>query len=579
MKHINTRLRKIGFSVKEFFVILLFVTVMIAVSQIWRAEELIEYQEETIVRSMMDDLRLANLYVDHYANSIRSFLVGITTRNDIYEMDAPEAGRVLNRLRKNENYISVLYAADYDGRIRSSSQALYQAVDPPVVKEMIQRAKEMPYIIQYSAPYYSPMTAGYSVCVSYAVENKIAVIETGTGYLYSNMQAVLGGSNKFFAVASVGGDAFLFSRNESGIPLKKGTYPLEVEEGLAETINGSWRQMSFCESEKIPGYHFMYSQQNIMGWRIFSFYNHSILQGYKRQVWMNVLITTMIWFSVLLVTVFFVTVFLTRPIRRLASDMDQVKNLDQLIEVDFGGEGEIVRLSQSYNHLILRIRRLVEEIRETEHKKLEYEFHMLQNQIGPHFLHNTLACIASLLRRGKTEGAQEALNALQKLLVYTFEISEKPVTLQQETEQLCNYVKIEKMRYGDCFDFTVSMEELAKEQYIPKLTLQPLVENAIFHGLIPKGGTEGRLTLTIRLRGDILHIFVCDNGVGMSPALCRTILCGKNSPKVKDRLSSVGISNVNERLKLKYGKEYGIRMKSMEGKGTVICLRIPKAEW
>ena len=65
----------------------------------------------------------------------------------------------------------------------------------------------------------------------------------------------------------------------------------------------------------------------------------------------------------------------------------------------------------------------------------------------------------------------------------------------------------------------------------------------------------------------------------MSPALCRTILCGKNSPKVKDRLSSVGISNVNERLKLKYGKEYGIRMKSMEGKGTVICLRIPKAEW
>ena len=135
------------------------------------------------------------------------------------------------------------------------------------------------------------------------------------------------------------------------------------------------------------------------------------------------------------------------------------------------------------------------------------------------------------------------------------------------------------MRYGDCFDFTVSMEELAKEQYIPKLTLQPLVENAIFHGLIPKGGTEGRLTLTIRLRGDILHIFVCDNGVGMSPALCRTILCGKNSPKVKDRLSSVGISNVNERLKLKYGKEYGIRMKSMEGKGTVICLRIPKAEW
>ena len=108
--------------------------------------------------------------------------------------------------------------------------------------------------------------------------------------------------------------------------------------------------------------------------------------------------------------------------------------------------------------------------------------------------------------------------------MYTFEISEKPVTLQQETEQLCNYVKIEKMRYGDCFDFTVSMEELAKEQYIPKLTLQPLVENAIFHGLIPKGGTEGRLTLTIRLRGDILHIFVCDNGVGMSPALCLSLI-------------------------------------------------------
>ncbi len=244
------------------------------------------------------------------------------------------------------------------------------------------------------------------------------------------------------------------------------------------------------------------------------------------------------------------------------------------MEVRYSREDELGRLSAHYNGLVRRIRTLVEEIRETEHKKLEYEFLMLQNQIGPHFLHNTLACVASLIRQEKYETAQQALRALIRLLSYTFELNEKTVTLREEIEQIGNYMKIQQMRYGQELRFEQQIDDAACQGRVLKLLLQPLVENSVFHGIAPRGG--GTLKIVARLRGDVLHIFICDDGVGMTREMCRDILSGKTIARVTDRLSSVGILNVHERLKLRYGEKYGISIKSEIGIGTVICLRIPQ---
>ena len=144
--------------------------------------------------------------------------------------------------------------------------------------------------------------------------------------------------------------------------------------------------------------------------------------------------------------------------------------------------------------------------------------------------------------------------------------------MKEETEEIENYIKIQQMRYGSRIQFVQEIDGEVLQCRILKLLLQPLVENAIFHGIVPKG--EGSIRITVRPRGAVLNIFICDDGVGMTRKMCQKVLCGEPISKRTDRFSGVGIINVNERLKMKYGERFGIQIKSEIGFGTIICLRI-----
>lgn len=574
-KTAKKQLKRIAYSVKTFLVLLAFAMLIIVLNQSWRAVELIDAYKQSVENNIENDLKLANLSVDNYFDSILSLLTAVTTRNDIEQMEDWKASRELRKMSANTNGISVLYMMDNEGTIKSGKNAEYQVLSPPIVKEMALMASAMPGFTQYSQPYYSTMTGSYAFCVSYSSGDRTAIVELGNRYLHNMMQQILGGTGRLFAVKAGENISFLFSEFIDLDMVKKNSYPFELTDEVASVMSEAGEEMTLSQITQFPDYYMMYSSRNMQGWEIYSFYESGILGAYEKEIWLGVLMTTGLLLGVLFVISFFVSFLLTRPVRRLAGEMETIKDLNQLIEMNYGADGEFAYLINSYNHLILKIRSLVDDVQETERKKLEYEFRMLQNQIGPHFLHNTLACVLSLMRQKKYEPAQEAQRALIRLLSYTFEMNEAPVTLQQEIEQLQNYVMIEKIRYGDCFTFTVCMEEEAETVGILKLTLQPLVENAIFHGLIPKGGEGGELKVIARVRRGVLHIFITDNGIGMSKQLCRNALSGERASRITDRLSSVGMSNVKERLKLRYGRQYGIWMKSEEGKGTVVCLRMP----
>lgn len=132
------------------------------------------------------------------------------------------------------------------------------------------------------------------------------------------------------------------------------------------------------------------------------------------------------------------------------------------------------------------------------------------------------------------------------------------------------------MRYGTGLQFVQTVESDAMQCRILKLILQPLVENSVFHGIAPRG--EGILRIAVRRRGKMLCIFICDDGVGMTRDMCRRILRGESLSRKTDRFSSVGILNVNERIRMQYGERFGIRIKSEIGRGTIICLNIPQDE-
>lgn len=574
MNSIKERLRLSGISVRQFLVMLIFMGGIMFFFLFREMVQSMDNQEQALVAEMQTKLHLANLYIDYYCDSIQNGLMGITLRKDLYGEQDGESYFALEDIRKNNGFIQTLYIAEVDGEISASQQSLYEAVKPDIVDTMVSRAKENPNRLQYSKPVYSAMTAGFSLYVSYRSGDNIAVIEASCDYLKDILQDVLGGQGRSFMIREGMGKPFLFSREEPGIELKPGIYPLEVADRYAQIFDYAGSSMELGSTEVVPEYSFMCSSANKLGFEVCLLYPSSILQGYRSERLWFALRHMGIWFIGIIIIVFWFTILYTNPMRKLARDMDQVNDLEHLVEVHYSREDELGRLSSHYNSLVRRLQELVAEVRDAERKKMEYKFLMLQNQIGPHFLHNTLACVASLIRQGKDETAQQALCALIKLLSYTFEQNAETVTIREEMEQLGNYVRIQQMRYGSEIRFEQQIEEGAMQCRVLKLLLQPLAENSIFHGIAPKGG--GSLKIVARLRRGILYIFICDDGIGMTREMCRDILNGTYIARVTDRLSSVGILNVNERMKLRYGEQYGIKIKSEIGVGTVIYLRIPQ---
>ena len=200
---------------------------------------------------------------------------------------------------------------------------------------------------------------------------------------------------------------------------------------------------------------------------------------------------------------------------------------------------------------------------------------MYQNQIGPHFLRNTLYCIASLLRQERIKDAEVAIKSLAGLLSYSFDNSNPIVSLSQEINSLEKYLDIQKVRYGDMFSTNIEVRKNAANCKILKFILQPLVENAIMHGLPAVAEGQGRIGIRVCRYKDLLVIFVGDNGCGMSKAQMDEALNHKHNENQKNRYSGIGIANIAERIRLQYGEAYGVKIYSSIGKGTVIRVKIP----
>jgi sensor histidine kinase YesM len=222
---------------------------------------------------------------------------------------------------------------------------------------------------------------------------------------------------------------------------------------------------------------------------------------------------------------------------------------------------------------------------EAEYLKTEAELHALQNQINPHFLYNTLELIRGRsLLRGMDDVADMA-ETLASLFRYSINAPGETATLSQELSNINDYMRIQKQRFGDRFEYHEYIDHTSEEILncmLPVMTLQPLVENALMHGIMPKIG-GGKLILRVTKRNDILEIFVEDDGVGMDDATLSQIRAqmrseGQSRQETgKDGRRNMGIAlrNVNQRIRLYYGKQYGLDIESTKNIGTVLSVRIP----
>ena len=272
---------------------------------------------------------------------------------------------------------------------------------------------------------------------------------------------------------------------------------------------------------------------------------------------------------------------ITEPITDLVTMTEKFASGDFTVSYHTDRNDEMKKLAESFNSMVKEIKILVDDIHREQEIAKDAELRLLQEQINPHFLYNTLDAIIWMTEAGENQKAIQIIQELSSFFRISLSKGESIITIKNEREHVKNYLEIQRFRYQDILDYEIDMNEDILEYHIQKLTLQPIVENAIYHGIKNKRG-GGKITVEGDFQGDDIIFRVRDNGIGMKEkelTKFRDYISGKieldNSDKNKSG-SGFGMANVEKRIEMMYGPDYGVTVESKYNEGTIVTVLIPK---
>lgn len=267
--------------------------------------------------------------------------------------------------------------------------------------------------------------------------------------------------------------------------------------------------------------------------------------------------------------------YMMKPLAKLRSRIELTSLGNFTVDPEIEWDHELGEIGRGINVLSKSIDHLLTKRIEDEKQKSELEYKMLQSQINPHFLYNTLNSIKIMATIQGATGIAEMTTALASLLRSISKGTSLLIPIEEEIKLIKDYFTIQNYRYGGMLSMNINVtDESILKCNILKFTLQPIVENSIFHGIEPKGGT-GTITVTLyKKENDDICIDIKDNGIGITPEQIEQILSGKSNTKA-EFFKDIGISNVNKRLQYEFGDEYGITIESEYGSYTIMRVTIP----
>ncbi|WP_233713726.1 sensor histidine kinase [Lederbergia citri] len=417
---------------------------------------------------------------------------------------------------------------------------------------------------------YDPKKIDHDINQEETIVTSKALIENSTDRIYGVMYiAIRERDFKQLYTRYTGNGNNVLLLNQSGM----------VVSSSDESIAGQKFQELLQDVKGMEGHHHTYKQVEVLGenYLLFSEYlptfdMYLVNLIDRESVMSNLLDTKMIaMISAVIVMIALCIVFLIsrRLTKSLSSLVKQISNMSQknfdsyIVE---SGSYETRQLSKAFNNMLDELHDYVQKLIDTQKKQRNAELEALQQQINPHFLYNTLASVKFMVQNGDKEKSAQTINALISLLQNTIGNISETNTVEQELNNIKNYVYINQIRYGDSIKvhYFVSPECLPFE--LPKLILQPFIENAFFHGFNRK--KEGYIQLMILQKDEQLICEINDNGDGMEE---KTI----NRKSKRKLFSGIGIRNVQERIQLIYGNRYGVNVASQIGEGTRVTVRLP----
>lgn len=353
--------------------------------------------------------------------------------------------------------------------------------------------------------------------------------------------------------------------------LKSNKNPLSIMESDMEADDLESRYMGTYKANALTKV--SYVTDHVSGWRI-------LVVTSEQEILASLFVITIIILGILIVAfrcyqdiAQTLAEDMVRPIEEVNRCFTEVENGNFAVKIEVDGMDEVTQLQQGFNSMVVKLDGLVDDVREKQKKLRGLEYSVLQMQIKPHFMYNTLDSIIWLAKDQDYQRVIRLTSALIKLYRIGLSRGEEMIPLSEEIEHVRSYLEIQKIRYPAQFGYDIQIPEELMEIPVPKLILQPLVENAIYHGIKQKHGI-GQIGIQGVVRQGILRLTVKDDGAGMSIDKLeglRNTIYKTDGEKIK----SYGVKNVHQRIALTYGEGYGLEIISLEGFGTEITIRIP----
>ena len=394
---------------------------------------------------------------------------------------------------------------------------------------------------------------------------------TSSGILVVDMN--FSGIEQLFTKVNSGDMCYLYLMDQSGNIIYHPQQNLIYSELAVENNAVAITYEDGTHTEEFQGEERMVVVKTVgyTGWKIVSVIPKENLYRNRNEinaVWMTVL-------AIAILMLIFVNQYLSskiaQPLRRLEDSVKQLE-LEFPDKIYVGGSAEIQHLGKTIRSMAEQMRQLMDDVVREQEQKRKNELDALQSQINPHFLYNTLDSIVWMVESERYEEAISMVTALANLFRISLSQGKTIITIAEEFQHAKNYISIQKVRYKNKFEVEFSLDEKLKDYLTIKLVIQPILENAIYYGMEAMDGDGEILVRGYEKDGDI-YIDIIDNGIGMPPEQVEILL--KEGVQKRKRGSGIGLINVDQRIKLYFGEDYGLHIESEPDEGTKVTIHLP----
>lgn len=510
--------------------------------------------------------------VSNYIFSIKSKLDNLCIETDKCT-DAASLQKVISTASRLEDDIYCVSVYDMQGNVLSNGNDTDENIKDGLTD------------LSFDKSVYSNLKDGYAISqphVNTLYKNKYPWVVTIAKKEYSNLfsqQVFVAIDFKFSSIAKYIDKVSIGQRGYCYIVNSKGQIIYHPQQQML--FSGLKEENTFEISELSDGIHrkkdniYNISSLDSCNWKIVGVsFNDEITQAVKSQVAVGLIFALLFSAFMSAVIYFLLSRTVTRPVRRLVASMQKFEKQAETFEykADMSNVAEFQTLSTSFEHMVLMIQSLVEKVHNEEIVLRKTELKALQAQINPHFLYNTLDSIQWMCEQDNSKDAVKMVGALAKLFRISISHGNEFITISDELKHAESYLIIQSYRYKNQFTYSFDVDKSVLDCMCNKITIQPFIENAIYHGL-DRMVDEGEIKIIVERRGKDIAIIVKDNGLGMTEEQCKAVL-----QKGRSDSKGIGVKNVDDRLKIYFGEEYGITIDSELDVGTTVTIKIPKIE-